>query len=540
MRILTLFFNLALILSSFGQSASIPTTRDWHLLDPETDRVQGASVEKAYAELLRDRPARTITVAIIDSGIDIEHEDLKQVLWTNPGEVPGNGIDDDKNGYTDDIHGWNFIGSRDGLGEVNEDTYELTREYLRLEKKFGSTPENQITGKQKKEYESYKKIKDKYTRLRDSNKSEYEYYLRMNRNLAMSMDTLKAALRTDTLVRAAIDTFRSTNPTLSFAKGFTLLLLKNGDQDEDLESIKAGLQEAVDYYKVIVEYGYNADFDSRILVGDNPTDPRERYYGNNNVKGPDPTHGTHVAGIVGADRNNGIGIKGIADHVRIMSLRAVPNGDERDKDIANAIRYAVDNGAHIINMSFGKSISPEKYLVDEAVAYAEKKGVLIVHGSGNEKHDNDEVGNFPSRRYLSGKEARNWLEVGASSSNGNETLVADFSNYGKKTVDLFAPGVDIYSTIPKNNYKDQSGTSMAAPVVTGVAALLWAYFPDLTAHQVVDILKSSTRKFDGLRVEKPDGGMAAFSDLSNTGGLINAYSAIAMALSRQGQNINKR
>lgn len=544
MRIHNLFLSSTLALCTYfpglGQMASFPVERDWFLQDPETNHVQGISAERAYTELLKDRPARTIIVAIIDSGIDIDHEDLKNVLWTNPGEISGNGIDDDKNGYTDDIHGWNFIGSKQGDKEVNEDTYELTREYIRLEKKFGAMNEDQVGSKQKKEYESYKKIKDKYTRLRDSNKSEYDYYVRIQRNLAMSMDTLKAVFHVDTLTRAAIDTFRSTNPTLSFAKGFTMLLLKNADEDEDLESIKKDLQETVDYYRVIVEFGYNQDFDSRLLVGDNPNDPRERQYGNNNVKGPDPTHGTHVAGIVAADRSNDIGIKGIAGHVRIMSLRAIPNGDERDKDVANAIRYAVDNGANIINMSFGKSISPEKYVVDDAVAYAEQKGVLLVHGSGNEKQDNDKEGNFPNRRYLNGKEARNWLEVGASSASGDENLVGDFSNYGRKTVDVFAPGVDVYSTLPNNAYGEQSGTSMAAPVVTGVAALVWSYFPDLTASEIAEILKSSSRKFDGFRVKKPGGGVTSFADLSSSGGLVNAYNAIAMALARQSKVIGKR
>jgi subtilisin family serine protease len=544
MRFYTLFLSSALLLCihfpGFSQRSSAPTDWDWFLRDPETDHVQGVSAEKAYGELLQGRPARTIIVAIIDSGIDIDHEDLKNVLWTNPGEIPGNGTDDDKNGYTDDIHGWYFIGSKAGDKEVNEDTYELTREYIRLEKKFGAMNEDQVSSKEKKEYAAYKKIKDKYTRLRDSNKSEYDYYVRIQRNLAMSMDTLKAVFHVDTLTRAAIDTFRSTNPTLSFAKGFTMLMLKNADDNEDLESIQKSLQETVDYYRVIVEFGYNGDFDSRLLVGDNPTDPRERHYGNNNVEGPDPTHGTHVAGIVAADRSNDIGMKGIADHVRIMSLRAIPNGDERDKDVANAIRYAVDNGANIINMSFGKSISPEKYVVDDAVAYAEQKGVLLVHGSGNEKQDNDKEGNFPNRRYLSGKEARNWLEVGASSSAGDEHLVGDFSNYGRKTVDVFAPGVDVYSTMPNNAYGEQSGTSMAAPVVTGVAALVWSYFPDLTANELVEILKSSTRKFDGLRVKKPGGGVTSFTELSSSGGLINAYNAINMAIARQSKLTGKR
>ncbi len=520
-----------------GQSKTTRAERDWFLLDPETNQVQGISAEKAYATLLKGRPSKTITVAIIDSGIDIDHEDLKTVIWTNPDEVAGNGIDDDNNGYADDVHGWNFIGGKNG--EVNEDSYELTREYVRLEKKFGTILENKVPKKEKKAYAEYLKIKEKFSQLRDKNKAEYSYYLRMSKNLKMSMDTLKSVLSVDQLTVPVIDSFKSTNPTLSFAKGFTKFILRNANESDDLEMIQKELAETVDYYRVIVEYGYNTDFDSRQIVGDSYKNPRERYYGNNNVKGPDSKHGTHVAGIVAADRTNDLGIKGISDNVRIMSLRAVPNGDERDKDIANAIRYAVDNGAKIINMSFGKPFSPEKSVVDEAVAYAERKGVLLIHAAGNESEDNDKTGNFPSRRYLNGKEARNWLEVGASSSGSDKSLVANFSNYGKKSVDLFAPGVDVYSTTPNNTYEEQSGTSMAAPVATGVAALLWSYFPDLTVTQVVDILKSSTRKFDGLKVKKPGGGDAEFSALSNTGGLINAYEAVLAASKIIPEGINK-
>jgi subtilisin family serine protease len=527
---LTFVVIFALLFIPGTGGAQIP--KDWHLLDPETSQVQGISTDLAYQQL-KGRPATPVIVAIIDSGIDIDHEDLKDVLWINSREIAGNGLDDDKNGYADDIHGWNFIGGK--LGEVNEDTYELTREFVRLDKKFGGLSENKIPGKQRKEYAAYLSIKDKYTRLRDENREEYEYYLKMSRSLHFSIDTLKALLKTDRITREVVDTLHSTNPSLSFAKGFAMLLLRNAEEGEDLAKIRKDLDEAVEHYRVIVQYGYNPDFDSRLVVGDNYADFRERFYGNNNVEGPDPMHGTHVAGIVGANRNNNAGIMGIADHVRIMSLRAIPNGDERDKDVANAIRYAVDNGARIVNMSFGKSLSPEKTVVDEAVAFAEQKGVLIVHASGNEKKDNDKEANYPSRVYANGKLARNWIEVGATSSGGGKEFVGDFSNYGKKSVDVFAPGVNIYSTVPDNGYEEESGTSMAAPVVTGIAALLWSYFPDLTAPQLVDIIKSSTRKFDGLTVNKPGGGEVAFAELSTSGGLVNAAEAVALALARQQQ-----
>jgi subtilisin family serine protease len=300
----------------------------------------------------------------------------------------------------------------------------------------------------------------------------------------------------------------------------------------DPQSLLAEVKEAYEYFGRIVEYGLNKNFDPRPVVGDNYADKKEKFYGSPDVKGPDADHGTHVAGIIGADRNNGIGIRGIADNVRIMAIRAVPNGDERDKDIANAIYYAVNNGAGIINMSFGKDYSPEKYLVDEAVRYAEKKGVLMIHAAGNDGQNNDVESNFPSPNLLSGKPSGLWLEIGASSAGTNKTdLVAEFSNYGKRSVNFFSPGVDIYSTIPGNGYKSNSGTSMAAPAASGVAAMLMSYFPELSAQTIREILIKSTRKFDGLKVTPPGGdGEVPLTDLSVTGGVVNAYEAVAMAL----------
>ena len=535
-----LFCSSALALFTFvtsvGQTPHNPP-KDWFLLDPENDQLQGVSAERTYHELLQSRPARTVIVAVVDSGVDIFHEDLKRVIWTNAGEIPGNGIDDDKNGYIDDVHGWNFIGGKDG--NVNEDTYELTREFVRLHKKYEEADEGKLPKKQRAEYANYKKVKTKYEKLRDNNKQQYDLYRNLSKNLHMSVDTLKAAMKVDKLTRQDLDSFKATTPTLSFAKGFTLNMLDRMGPETNLAELLEEIEEAAKHFQTIVEYGYNPDFDSRLIVGDNYTNTNERTYGNNDVKGSDAEHGTHVAGIIAADRTNDIGIKGIADHVEIMSVRTVPNGDERDKDVANAIRYAVDNGAKIINMSFGKSFSPEKAVVDQAVKYAEKKGVLLIHAAGNEGDDNDKVKSFPSRIYLDGKEAKNWLEVGASAWGTEDDFVARFSNYGKKSVDLFAPGVDIYSTVPHNKYKNESGTSMASPVTAGVAALLMSYFPDFTPLQILDILKKSTRKFDGVKVRKPGGGKTEFDELSNTGGLVNAYGAVKMAIALKSQNVEK-
>lgn len=537
-RLLSVIFFIVTAIPAFSQASFRPIIPDdWFLRDPEQDSLLGVSAEKTYLTLLKGQPSRTVLVAVIDSGIDIDHEDLKSVIWTNEDEIPGNGIDDDKNGYIDDIHGWNFIGGKEG--NVDADTYELTREYVRLKAIYGNAEAGKVGKKQKAEYESWLKIKDKFEKLKAKNEQQYKLYFTIYRNLSVSIDTLKVVLKTDKLDPEKLKSFETKEPMLLFAKGFLLNMFKNMEEGEDIEAYVAELKDAVDHYGVIVKYGYNEDYDSRIIVGDNINDVTQKYYGNNEVKGPDPEHGTHVAGIIGADRKNELGVKGIADNVKIMVVRAVPNGDERDKDVANAIIYAVDNGAQIINMSFGKSLSPQKDVVDKAVRYAEQKGVLLIHAAGNESTDIDTETHFPTKAYSDGKEAKNWLEVGASAWGQDENFVGSFSNYGKKSVALFAPGVEIYSTVPGNKYKSLDGTSMASPAVTGVAALLMSYFPELTAVQVKDILMKSSRKFDNLKVQKPGGGRADFSQLSQSGGLVNAYEAVKLAQTYKNQNLTK-
>jgi subtilisin family serine protease len=529
-------FTFLLYLSSVhiisAQSVQKEIPRDWFLLDPEQDSLQGVSSERTYETLLKGQPSKTVLVAVIDSGIDIEHEDLKSVIWVNEKEIANNGIDDDKNGYVDDVHGWNFIGGKNG--NVNADTYELTREYMRLSKKYDGADSVKNRKKAKTEYASYLKLKDKYQKLKVKNEQQYQFYSGMYKYTKASIDTLKRYFKTDTLVPDDVKNLTTDRPSLLFAKSVVGRVYKTVGDDAPLDEYLSQVKEGVDYFEVIVKYGYNTEFDSRQIVGDNYSNLFEKGYGNNDVKGPDPLHGTHVAGIIAADRKNKLGIKGIADNVKIMVVRAVPNGDERDKDVANAIVYAVDNGAKIINMSFGKSFSPEKEMVDRAVKYAEQKGVLLIHAAGNEGDDIDVEKNFPTKKYLNGKEAKNWIEVGASSWGSDENFVGSFSNYGKKGVSLFAPGVQIYSTTPGNTYKNEDGTSMASPSTAGVAALLMSYFPNLTAIEVKDILEKSTRKFDNLKVQKPGSKeLVSFSELSSSGGLVNAYEAVKMAKERK-------
>lgn len=524
------------LLLAQSQNSSLPL--DWFLRDPQKDSVQGMSVEKTYSLLLKDQPAREIIVAVIDTGIDTDHEDLKDIIWVNRGEIPGNGIDDDKNGYADDVHGWNFIGGKNG--NVKDDTDDLTREFIRLNKKFGNAQNRKVGKKQESEYEEYLKIKEKFERLRDGNEQQYKFYSGIHRNMKQSIDTLKRLLKVDKLTAQDVKNFETSDPSLLFAKGFLMQLYRNAGEDADLGDYLKSVKEEVDRLFVTVNYGYNIDYDSRKIVGDNYSNVYEKYYGNNDVKGPD-MHGSHVAGIIAANRNNTIGIKGIADHVRIMVVRALPSsGDERDKDVANSIIYAVDNGAKIINMSFGKKFSEEKEAVDRAVKYAEQKGVLLVHAAGNEEVNLDTEKNFPSQFYLNGREAKNWLEVGATSSGMGKDFVADFSNYGKRSVSFFAPGVHIYSCEPNNAYESRDGTSMSSPCAAGVAAILMAYFPELTATQVRDVLIRSVRKFDHLKVNEPGGKREVeFSELSVSGGLINAYEAVRMAQEIRKQSVVK-
>jgi cell wall-associated protease len=529
-HLLHVLFCTLLALPGFSQFEKKEIPTDWFLRDPEQDSLQGVSAERTYQTLLKDQPSKTVLVAVIESGIDIDHEDLKSVIWTNEKEIPNNGIDDDKNGYIDDVHGWNFIGGKNG--NVDADTYELTREVIRMTKKFEVTDSIKTRKKNKAEYATYLKLKDKYQKLKAKNEQQYKLYAGMYNYVTASVDTLKKHFKTDKLDPEAVKNLTTKDPTLLFSKSVLSGIYKNMGDDAPLDEYLSQVKEGVDYYSVIVKYGYNANFDSRKIVGDNYSNLFEKGYGNNDVKGPDPTHGTHVAGIIAADRKNSIGIKGIADNVKIMVVRAVPNGDERDKDIANAIIYAVDNGAKIINMSFGKSFSPEKEVVDRAVKYAEQKNVLLIHAAGNDGDDIDKEKNFPTKKYLNGKEAKNWIEVGASAWGSGEDFVGNFSNYGKKSVSLFAPGVQIYSTTPGNTYKNEDGTSMASPSTAGVAALLLSYFPNLSALDVKDILTKSTRKFDNLKVQKPGSKeLIAFSELSSSGGLVNAYEAVKMAQS---------
>ncbi|MDN3689937.1 S8 family peptidase [Cyclobacterium jeungdonense] len=512
---------------------SLKTPENWFLLDPIEDGYLGTGATKAHEQLLQKKSAkRTVVVAVIDSGIDILHEDLKDKIWTNPGEIPENGIDDDGNGYVDDVHGWNFIGGADG-SHVDEDSHELTREYIRLKAIYEDMAAEDVKRRNREEYAYWQRVSENFEESKKEAQMNYNMYSNMLDGFTKMAELVKEEFEVADFKLTDLKEMESEEEEVKNALDMLSQLFSMVNlQDPGVNEILDVLGGAVEHFEVQANYAYNTDFNPRDIVGDDPKDYKEKYYGNNDPTGPDPTHGTHVAGIIAAKRGNDLGIDGIAEHVLIMPVRAVPNGDERDKDVANAIRYAVDNGAHIINMSFGKSYSPGKRYVDKAVKYARRKGVLLIHAAGNSSKEVNPDNNFPNRYYDRRGESDSWLEVGASSAIDTENLPAQFSNFSKKAVDLFAPGVDIYSTVPGSEYDTNSGTSMAAPTVAGVAAMIWAYFPDLKPKEMRQVLINSVYKPTTESVQLPGKDeMVGFDSLSYTGGVVNAYEALKLAAS---------
>jgi cell wall-associated protease len=520
---------------AFGQALS--KQQCWQLLDYQQDSVYGTSVNRAYKELLKGKTSHMVVVAVIDEGVDISQEDLQGHIWTNKKEIAGNGIDDDHNGYVDDVHGWNFLGGKGGRN-IYATNSEADREYWRLLTKQGAVDTSDAYFvKVKKEHvlDSVMRNRDTYSLLRGrlsvlaaqdsmikaATGAKDIYY----RDVAayQPKDSALSKVKKDLLAfYAQANPVVGSNPLDSFLRlgGRLLFTLKRN------QALFAKVQS--DPWAVRKE-----------VVGDDPFDIKDRHYGNNLVGDEFADHGTHCSGIISAVRGNGVGMDGVADNVVILPVRAVNAlhyGDELDKDIALAIRYAVDNGAQIISMSFGKNFSPQKAWVDEAVKYAEKKGVLLVHAAGNDHKDIDTADNFPSPDYLdrSGR-AGNMINVGSITADTGLALVSGFSNYGRKNVDLFAPGSEIYSTLPANKYEFMSGTSMATPVVAGIAALLLEYYPKLSATQVKDILMRSVVSLRGKQVYQPGSKSPVdFGGLCVSGGVVNAYHALQLAATVSG------
>lgn len=537
-----LWAGLFLASPLFAQKEDIP--KGWHLLDPATSGYAGISAGKAY-DFVREKRlnSRPVIVAVIDSGIDTTHEDLRPMLWRNPGEIPGNGQDDDHNGYVDDIFGWNFLGNKDGIN-LEKDSDEPSRLYHSLKNKWetraaGNTLLNPADSA---EYLAWKRAKEEiYNRYQDS-KTEFEFL----RNNYLS------CVRSDSILRQAMDQEVYTgNQLKSFGTNSATAvneakqsLYRAMAQNNALESTNHEFLESLDEYikkeerKLERIIAPPKPYRSRVIT-DDENDINDRFYGNNNVmvSSNAALHGTFVSGILGAARGNYTGIDGMGGDVKIMSLRVICEGEYHDKDLALAIRYAVDNGAQIINISFGKSYSPQRKWVDDAVKYAAQKDVLIVHAVGNSSVNLDSSYNFPSNVFPDGTRAENWISVSASGDASTGGLTTSFTNYGKKLVNVFAPGIRIYTTVPGNGYKNLQGTGTAAPLVTGLAAFLLSYYPELSAVQLKQAIEKTVTKPAGLVKRPGSDEPVSFNSLCSAGGIINAYEAVKLASTWKGKRL---
>jgi len=511
------YFIISLIVITKSTSISNAQTTNWQNSEFEESGYHGMMVDKAYDEILIDKKAKMVIVAVIDGGTDPLHPDLKDNIWVNKGEIPNNGKDDNSNGYIDDIHGWNY------LDRIEYGNLELTRLVKEYQKKFKDADRSTLTLEQKKEYDQFKKMELEF----NTKESIYTKRFLSYNKLSIAISDIEKLTDSDSINVDSLADMDIADPDLSSSRDKLVSRMLSGKKD--WERVKKDIQKGYNYYLARSKYHYNIKSDPRDEVGDDINNYEELGYGSNDVKGPEASHGTHVAGIIGATRNNKVGIDGVANHVKLMILRAVPNGDEHDKDVAHAIRYAVNNGAKVINMSFGKDYSPGKNHVDEAVKFAELKDVLIVHGSGNNSKNTDKYPRFPNKYYADSKTtATNWIEVGSSSMSGK---ASSFSNYGKKGVDVFAPGEKINSTMPDGEYAKLNGTSMAAPGVSGIAALLRAYYPALSASQVREIIMNSvtkpTYKTNIPGTKKP----VKFKKICKSRGIANVYEALKLASS---------
>ncbi len=510
-------------------------TKQWYLLDSASDSMDGISLNKAY-NFLKGKKSTPVIVAIIDSGVDTTHEDLKRVLWTNKKEIPGNAIDDDHNGYVDDVHGWNFLGNKNGE-DINKASDERSRVYYGYKNKFENKVinEDSLNEDDKWAYKEWKKAAADMT-ISSDEQMEVMMLDALDKSLTKQDSILQVELNKKVYSLSDLENTQNLSTKGQQAKTsfLNILRLEQIDSSTTNAAILSDLNEYYEQKKNALDNKTTAPPDYHgMVVKDNYNDFNDRYYGNNDIMGADADHGTHVSGIIGADRTNNIGVNGIADNVQIMMIRAVPDGDEYDKDIALAIHYAVDNGAKVVNMSFGKGFSPQKKWVDEAVKYADDHDVLLVHAAGNESHDIDTVDNFPNPDFLYIKsEPKNFITVGAygDPKMNDGKFIAYFSNYGK-SVDVFAPGVKIYSTVP-GSYSYHDGTSMASPVVTGIAALIRSYYPQLSAAQVKYAIQKSVKHY-AETVNQPgeynSNSQTSMSSLSSSDGFINADSAVEFA-----------
>lgn len=522
---ITLGLAFSLSISGLAQESAQKTQEVWYNADKEASGIYGVNTEKAM-QFLKDnkRKPTELLVGVLDGGVQADHVDLKANMWVNPKEKAGNGKDDDKNGYIDDIHGWNFIGGADGKN-IDGDTLEKVRvykyEYLPLFESADATKNEANKTKYPEKFADYEAIKAEIAQKLAEAKGTLPQVIKMKDGVDAGFKVLINDFKETIVTEETLSKYTPSQEAMGAMMAFGMMQKSDWDgktMQQIYDFIGGELKGYVEYYEGQVNYHYNVDIEPRTVVGDNYADKKEKIYGNADVEGPDAGHGTHVAGLIAAVRGNNQGIDGIGgNNIKIIGVRTVPNGDERDKDVANSIRYAVDNGAKILNMSFGKSHSPDKEIVWEAMKYAEKKGALLIKAAGNDNVNIDNEVHYPTNFDDSGKQViASLLTVGASTEDPL-MLKATFSNYGKKSVDVFAPGANIMSTVPHDKYKAEDGTSMASPVTAGVAALVWSHYPNLTALQVKEIIMKSVNTDPQL------------ADISVTGGVVDAYKAVQLA-----------
>jgi len=502
--------------------------KNWGQYDLVADTIPGMSINKAYSEIIKNKNGNQVIVAVLDSGVDITHEDLKSVVWINRNEIANNGKDDDNNGYIDDVNGWNF------LGDAVKENLEYTRIYKRLKPKYDGKSASTISSGDRAEYDLYLNAKAEYDKEYSETTQTKTQYQQIKQQMVVAHKAISAKLGKENYTKKEVASIEATTEEMQQYKGM-ISQIQNNVNENIPEALKE-LDEAIEYYGNRIDTHFNLNLDGRAIVGDNPYDITDTKYGNNDVTGPtkdkeDIKHGTHVAGIIAAKRDNKIGINGVANNVKIMAIRAVPDGDEYDKDIALGIRYAVDNGAKVINTSFGKYFSPNPEFVFDALKYAASKDVLIVNAAGNEGLDLDTKMVYPNDQtpQNSTEIVNNVLSVGALNYDYGSGLVAGFSNFGKSNVDVFAPGTKIWSTTPNNTYEYLQGTSMAAPAVAGVAAIIRSFYPKLTANQVKNIIMNSGITTKASVVVSENTLNKKFTDLSVSGKMVNLYNALILA-----------
>ncbi len=528
---------------------------DWFNCSFDQDSVYGAEVNKAYNYLKanKKKAKKRPVVALIGTGMDVEHEDLKQAIWVNPKEKR-NQKDDDKNGLTDDINGWNFIGGKDG--QVMEAlTREGEREFFRLKDKYadyisdGKKYYKIVNGKRQevpapeniKEYKYYRfkvmpesRIGGAYGGLQLSYVIE-EYVEKFDKDMKKRFPGKELTVEE---FQSCYDPKAEKDSLSEVAFVFTAysFSLYNTDKWEPVYQNmgKRSVETAKKSYEEALKK-YGSDHRKEI-VGDNPLDINDTHYGNNVLLTSDAATGVMQAGVIAAKRDNGIGSNGIADNAEIMTLRIHPGeGEPYLKDMALAIRYAVSHGADVIVLPEQNAIYPEeqKQWITDALKEAEKKGALVIVPVWNSSVDMDKNEFFPNRKMSKEGELTNFMVVASSDKNGNPVLN---TNYGATTLDIYAPGTDIYSSYMGDTYQKGSGEGMASATVAGVAALVKSYFPQLTGSQIRDILLKSVTSRKGVEVEKGirvDGTLSQdlflFEDLCLSGGIVNAYQAILEA-----------